>query len=195
MLSSGLEFQNAASLSSFTPWNTFISQWFTPESRAGDVACVRAAESRYVLVPRDNYSFLLISDVASMHIRMRLLTMHSATRSDQHVAIARSRLEHVPVIPTTSIWSFEMKTKLWPRRQGNPLERQHQATAPARQVPTLLRICMYYAILSIPSRCIPLTDTDKLCRAMGTLVVVYGLWVFACDRPKPQIHIALVNLY
>jgi hypothetical protein len=164
VLSSGLEFQNAASLSSFTPWITFISQWFTPESRAGDVVCVRAAES-------------------------------SATRSDQHVAIARSRLEHVPGIRTTSIWSFEMKTKLWPRRQGNPLERQHQATAPARQVPTLLRICMYYAILSIPSRCIPLTNTDKLCRAMGTLVVVYGLWVFACDRPKPQIHIALVNLY
>ena len=130
MLSSGLEFQNAASLSSFTPWITFISQWFTPESRAGDVACVRAAESRYVLVPRDNYSFLLISDVASMHIRMRLLTMHSATRSDQHVAIARSRLEHVPGIRTTSIWSFEMKTKLCPRRQGNPrndsIKQQHR---------------------------------------------------------------------
>jgi hypothetical protein len=118
------------------------------------VACVRAAASRYVM-PRDIYLFFLsggthttlYSDTITQRLYLRLppLTMHSATRSGQLVATVRSRHVNAPDIRTSSISSFEMRTKPWPRRQGSQADRPHRAAATGPRVVRILpHICMSY---------------------------------------------------
>lgn len=62
-------------------------------------------------------------------------------RSDQYVAIVRSRAATAQGIRMSSIWYSEMRTKPWQRKRGKHQGQQHQEAVPQARARIHLHIC------------------------------------------------------